>query len=302
MEKRLGRGLGSLLGSGAAAEPEQEAARSGEGELELSLIEIRPNPHQPREVFDTEGLEELRDSIRNHGVLQPVVVRRAADGYELVAGERRWRAARLAGLQAIPARIREDVTDEDMLELALVENVQRRDLDALEKARGYRRMMDRLSLTQAQVAEKVGLKRATVTNHLRLLELGQEAQEALTAGLISMGHARALLSETDPERAQATLESIVRDGLSVRATEARVRGEEPSKGPTEKKKGDGDAGAVEAQVEPWVSDLQRRMQIHLGTRVQLQNKEGFKGRIVIEFYGREDLDRLITLLAPEEEL
>jgi len=290
------------LGSGAAAEPEQEAARSGEGELELSLIEIRPNPHQPREVFDTEGLEELRDSIRNHGVLQPVVVRRAADGYELVAGERRWRAARLAGLQAIPARIREDVTDEDMLELALVENVQRRDLDALEKARGYRRMMDRLSLTQAQVAEKVGLKRATVTNHLRLLELGQEAQEALTAGLISMGHARALLSETDPERAQATLESIVRDGLSVRATEARVRGEEPSKGPTEKKKGDGDAGAVEAQVEPWVSDLQRRMQIHLGTRVQLQNKEGFKGRIVIEFYGREDLDRLITLLAPEEEL
>ena len=302
MEKRLGRGLGSLLGSGAAAEPEQEAARSGEGELELSLIEIRPNPHQPREVFDTEGLEELRDSIRNHGVLQPVVVRRAADGYELVAGERRWRAARLAGLQAIPARIREDVTDEDMLELALVENVQRRDLDALEKARGYSRMMDRLSLTQAQVAEKVGLKRATVTNHLRLLELGQEAQEALTAGLISMGHARALLSETDPERAQATLESIVRDGLSVRATEARVRGEEPSKGPTEKKKGDGDAGAVEAQVEPWVSDLQRRMQIHLGTRVQLQNKEGFKGRIVIEFYGREDLDRLITLLAPEEEL
>jgi ParB family chromosome partitioning protein len=303
LEKRLGRGLSSLLGGSGPAD--KGGAGTGDSHVgsEIPVIEIRPNPHQPREAFDTEGLEELRDSIRTHGVLQAVILRRAPDGYELIAGERRWRAARLAGKETIPAVVREDVSEEDMLELALVENVQRRDLDALEKARGYRRMMERLGLTQAQVAKKVGLKRATVSNHIRLLELGTDAQEALAGGLISMGHARALLGESDPEKARATLESIVRDGLSVRATEARVRGAQPSKGTA----GAGGAGKKgreeeEPKQEPWAIDLQRQMQIHLGTKVKLQSREGFKGRIVIEFYGREDLDRLVEVLAPKEGL
>lgn len=274
---------------------------------EIAVLEIRPNPHQPRKTFDPEGLEELRDSIRNHGLLQPVVVRRSADGYELIAGERRWRAARLAGLDRVPALIKEDVSDGDMLELALVENVQRRDLDALEKARGYQRLMEHLSLTQDQVAQKVGLKRATVANHLRLLDLPEDLQGALTRGLITMGHARALLGVEGEEAQAALLGVIVRDGLSVRQTEARVRGASTA----DSTAADGEsppqqraavAEPAEGPIAPWVTDLQRRMQIHLGTKVQLQNREGFKGKIVVDYYGREDLERLIELLAPQEVL
>ena len=307
MERRLGRGLGSLLGgSSPELTPEPEAPKAPDADI--AVLEIRPNPHQPRETFDPEGLEELRDSIRNHGVLQPVVVRRAADGFELIAGERRWRAARLAGLDRVPALIREEVSDEDMLELALVENVQRRDLDALEKARGYQRLMDRLRLTQDQVAQKVGLKRATVANHLRLLDLPEDLQGALTRGLITMGHARALLGLDGEEAQAALLGVIVREGLSVRQTEARVRGvaSPEAASPEESNETASASKAAPSEVEeptaPWVSDLQRRMQIHLGTKVQLQNREGFKGKIVIDYYGREDLERLIELLAPQDSL
>jgi len=288
---------GSAQGDGDGASP------TGPGsQLEVPLVEIRPNPHQPREVFDSGGLEELRDSIQNHGVLQAVVLRRADVGYELIAGERRWRASRLAGRETIPAVIREDVSDVEMLELALVENVQRRDLDALEKAHGYRGMMDRLGLTQEQVAKKVGLKRATVANHVRLLGLSEEAQKALSAGLISMGHARALLGLENPGQVKSTLEGIVREGLSVREAENRIRGlRAPSEEDSRALRTQGDRGE-KPQEDPWVTDIQKRMQIHLGTRVQLQNHEGFKGRIVIEFVGREELDRLIELLAPRGEV
>ncbi len=286
--------------------PEPEAPRAPD--VDIAVLEIRPNPHQPRDTFDPEGLEELRDSIRNHGVLQPVVVRRAAEGYELIAGERRWRAARLAGLERVPAVIRDEVSDGDMLELALVENVQRRDLDALEKARGYQRLMERLDLTQDQVAQKVGLKRATVANHLRLLDLPEDLQGALTRGLITMGHARALLGLDGQEAQAALLGVIVREGLSVRQTEARVRGASSAESvtPADSDPSGVASGTTEAVNEepmaPWVSDLQRRMQIHLGTKVQLQNREGFKGKIVIDYYGREDLERLIALLAPQDSL
>ena len=308
MERRLGRGLGSLLG-GSSPELTSEPETAPTPDAEIAVLEIRPNPHQPRETFDPEGLEELRDSIRNHGVLQPVVVRRTADGFELIAGERRWRAARLAGLERVPAVVREDVSDAAMLELALVENVQRRDLDALEKARGYRSLMERLDLTQDQVAQKVGLKRATVANHLRLLDLPEDLQGALTRGLITMGHARALLGLDDGAAQAALLGTIVRDGLSVRQTEARVRGgggaeASDADGATQSTRSTGSAGSVDAEepTAPWVSDLQRRMQIHLGTKVQLQNREGFKGKIVIDYYGRDDLERLIELLAPQDSL
>jgi len=302
--------LGSLLAGGQPeVEPEPKAA-TVPAEAEILVSEIRPNPHQPRETFEEGALEELRDSIRNHGVLQPVVVRRAESGFELIAGERRWRASKLAGLERIPAVIKEDVSDDQLLELALVENVQRRDLDVLEKAKGYRNLMDQLGLTQSAVAEKVGIQRSTVANHLRLLELPEDAQNALGAGLISMGHARALLGLKDPEAIGKALSRIVRKGLSVRQIEEHVQQIQDAQGRrTDPRKGrskDTEGSTAEAdeggQQEPWVVDLQRQMQIHLGTRVRVQNREGYKGRISIEYYGREDLDRLIAILAPREEL
>lgn len=278
------------------------------GTLVVPLDQIRPNQSQPRRTFDPASLEELRDSIQNHGVLQPIVVRRVSMGYEIIAGERRWRSARLAGLHEIPAVVREDVSDEQMLELALVENVQRQDLDALEKARGYKNMMEGLRLTQEDVAQKVGLRRATVANHLRLLELQEEAQKALSEGLITMGHARALLGLRGGEGTADLLKRIVREGLSVRDTENAVRlavsppSESTSRPSVSPSRSDEEPTLELQPAAPWIVELQRRMQIHLGTRVSLANREGYKGRIVIDYYTREDLDRLVDVLAPREDV
>jgi len=305
LEKRLGRGLGSLLGTPV---PETEGPGSTPGPVSIPIDRIRPNRFQPRKTFDPAGLEELRDSIRNHGVLQPVVVRQTPLGYELIVGERRWRGARLAGLTEIPAIVRQEVSDEDMLELALVENVQRKDLDALEKARGYQQMMEQRGLKQGEVATRVGLKRATIANHLRLLELPQEAQKALSQGLLTMGHARALLGVRDETKLADLLGRVVREGWSVRQTEATVQGVAAAatasvevKESTSRAR-EGSKGQALTPEEPWVRDLQRRMQMHLGTKVSLANGPGFVGRIVIEYYTREDLERLVALLVPREEV
>ena len=288
MERRLGKGLSSLLG-------EQEGPQNP-SELELELIE--PNPFQPRKSMDAAGLEELRDSILQHGVLQPVVVRRKNDGrYQLVAGERRWRASRLAGLKRIPALVKDRVSDDDMLELALVENVQRRDLDPLERAHGYKAMMDQLALTQDAVSVKVGLKRSTVANHLRLLELPVKGQEALAKGLISMGHARALLSLTDEVRLHSILEDVVRKDLSVREVEQLVRAANspPTSRPPEDR--------LPASTSPaWLRDLEARLRTRFASKVAVHNGEGYRGRIVIEYYNRTDLDRISGLLAPRDVL
>lgn len=289
-ERRLGRGLESLLGSSSVESPELPRT-------EVRLVEIRPNPHQPRRAFDPSALEELAASIRRHGVLQPVVLREAAPGYELISGERRLRAAKLAGLERVPAVVLREVTDEQMLELALVENVQRADLDAIEKARGYAQMVERLGLTQDQVAERVGLKRSTVANHLRLLELPDEVQRAVSEGLISMGHARALLGLEPRARLLELVERIVLEDLSVRAVEQVVRegtskagksaGEKPAKGP---------------ERPPWLVELEGRMRDHLGAKVSLVNQPGYRGKIVIEYFDQDDLERLTELLAPRPRL
>ncbi len=283
-EKRLGRGLGSLL---SESEPSDNL---------IPIDRISVNPFQPRKTFDEEGIRELTDSVRTHGILQPVVVRKTADGYELVSGERRWRAARQAGLRAIPAVVR-NVQDSEMLELALVENVQRRDLNPIERAVGFRDLQDSLELTQEQVAAKVGLKRSTVTNHLRLLELPQRVQEAITQGLITMGHARALLglpSERDILRA---MESAIRDDLSVRQTENLVRAN------SSLTPGSASAGKrPESAKAPWVVDAERRMREHLGARVQLQNLSNYHGRILIEYATKEALEGLLDKLGPKPTL
>lgn len=289
MERRLGRGLSSLLG-------EQETPHEP---TELDLEAIHPNPFQPRKTMDASGLEELRDSILQHGVLQPVVVRRLEDGrYQLIAGERRWRASRLAGLRRIPAMVKTQVTDAEMLELALVENVQRRDLDPLERAHGYKTMMEQLALTQDAVAAKVGLKRSTVANHLRLLDLPPKAQEALAKGLISMGHARALLSLAEEGRLNAILEQTVRGDLSVREVERLVR-EANVPPPTRQSHSD---KLPAPPVPAWLRELESRIRARFASKVTIQNGEGYRGKIVIDYFNRTDLDRICEILAPKDVL
>lgn len=256
----------------------------------LDVAAVRRNPDQPRTTFDSAALEELQDSIRRHGVLQPICVRRAGDGYEIVSGERRWRAARSAGLVKIPAVVRDDISDEISLELAIVENVQRQDLDPLEKARGYQALMERVGLTQEQVAERVGIARASVTNHLRILDLPSEAQEALAGGMISMGHAKALLGIKPKKAVLAALGKVVRGDLSVRATEALV------KGTTEV------ARRAATEAEPWVGEMEARLREALGVRVQLKNGKGFKGSIQLDYSNREELERICDQVAPKETL
>jgi ParB family chromosome partitioning protein len=228
-------------------------------------------------------------------VVQPIVVRPREDGYEIVAGERRWRAARLAGQETIPAVVREEVSDREMLELALVENVQREDLDPIEKARGYQSLVDELGLTQEQVADRVGMQRASVANHLRLLDLPEVVQDAVSQGRIAMGHARALLGLADDASMVRMMEKAARADLSVRAVEKLVnmaRGKLPKEKPAPKT----------PSSPPWAQDIQRRIQETLGTRVRLTSDEDCRGQIVIDFYERKDLDRLIEVLAPTRQL
>lgn len=292
MERRLGKGLGSLLGSTIEADAANDR-------MEIPLAKIRPNPFQPRKEFDPAALEELKRSLLQHGLLQPVCVRPAGDGYELIAGERRWRASRLAGLESIPAIVREGVGDGDMLELALVENIQRRDLGVLEKAQGYREMMDRLGLTQEAVADKVGLKRATVANHLRLLELPEAAREALERELITMGHARALLGLQKPAAVLSGLSATVRKGWSVRQLEEWVRGQRESAGEAGEAR---EATRTIVPRAPWIAEMERRIREQLGVRVTIRNRPGYRGEITLEYCDRAELDRLCECLAPPDEL
>ncbi len=285
MERRLGRGLGSLLG---------ELPAPGDL-LELDLDRIRPNPFQPRRSFEPGALEELRQSIQAHGILQPVVVRRAVEGecYELISGERRWRAAKLAGLRTIPATLRPETSNQEMLELALVENLQRSDLDPLERARGFKALMETLQITQEAVAAKVGLKRSSVANHLRLLELPEAAQRAVSAGMVNMGHARALLGLSDERAIMKLLEQAVREDLSVREVERRVKhASEPNPGSLK-------PASIPAAPPAWAVDLERRLREVLGTKVTLQVAGKSSGRIVIEYFDRPGLDRICDRILPK---
>lgn len=293
MERRLGRGLGSLLGGGASAA--LEAAKEGPTQ-EIPLDRIVPNPKQPRKVFDVAHLEELVASIQRHGVLQPIVVRPKGDHFELVSGERRTRASQMAGKASIPAVVRNDIADDQMLELALVENVQRQDLDPIERALAFREMMQTLGLTQEMVADMVGLKRSTVANFIRLLDLPETIQSAIQQGLISMGHAKAMLALPSADAQLGLLNRVVREELSVRQTEKAVADASRPSASGSHTQGD----KLMPAVAPWITDLETRMRERLGTKVSLQNQPGFKGQIVIEYYNRADLERLLQVLAPKE--
>jgi ParB family chromosome partitioning protein len=282
----LGRGLGSLIPS-----VERDAVRET-GIAELPVQEIRPNPRQPRHRVEPGELSELMASIREHGVIQPVVVTRSPDGsgYVLIAGERRWMAATRAGLERIPAVIKE-ATPEEMLELALVENVQRADLNPLEEAAAYQQLVNEFGLTQEQVAQRVGRNRSTVANSIRLLGLPERVQEALAKGEISEGHARALLGARDPAEVLGLFEYVLRRQLSVRQTEELVR---------RQRQGliDGPAPAhpIEDPEARRIEELFRRA---LGTRVEVV-RGGSGGRLIIHYYNEEQLQAIYESLARSE--
>jgi ParB family chromosome partitioning protein len=284
-EKRsaLGRGLSALIPDAASAPPPR-AERDPARPVELDLDMLTPNPRQPRTQMDEARLEDLAQSIRANGVIQPVLVRPVGERYEIVAGERRWRAAQRAGLLKVPVTIR-DIPDEKLLEVALIENIQRENLNPIEEAQAYRRLVDELRLSQDAVAAAVGKDRATIANAMRLLKLPAEVRNDVSAGALSMGHARALLALPDEAAQRRVARDVVARGISVRETEALVRRElappaEPADGP---------------RVDPNTRAAEEKMRIALGTRVKIVRK-GTGGRIEVEFKNEAELDRLYGVL------
>lgn len=289
----LGRGLASLIPthSGSysrSSVPEGDEGGMGAEFVRVDLSKIERNPYQPRADFSPDALDELKQSIKEKGVIQPITVRRIPEGYQLITGERRVRAAREAGLATIPAYVIEIGSEEEMLELALIENLQREQLNPIEIAISYRRLMDECGLTQEEVSQTIGKDRSTVTNFLRLLKLPEEIQVAVRHGDISGGHARALVALDDRGRQMKIFRKILAKGLSVRETEQLARNGS-QKAPRQAAKARSGNTATLSSVE----DRLRRL---LGTRVHVRSLQGGKGEIVIEYYSDEDLDRLIEVL------
>lgn len=272
--------------SSFAVKPEQE--EPAQTELELKVSEIEPNQDQPRKAFDQEQLEELADSIRKYGVLQPLLVQKKGESYEIIAGERRWRAAKLAGLKTIPVVIRE-YSPQQAMEIALIENVQREDLNPIEEARAYQRLMQEFSLKQEEIAERVSKNRTTITNSMRLLNLASEVQQMLVEGRIASGHARALLAVADPYQQLELAKKVEAERMSVREVEKAVKllGKEKK----EKKK-----TQVDEAVELVFQDMENRMKTVMGTKVNISRKDKSKGKIEIEYYSEAELERLVELI------
>jgi len=270
----LGRGLAALIPAATS--------HSAKDILNVDISRIARDPKQPRQHFDAQGLEELAQSIREQGVLQPILLRRAGDGYTLIAGERRWRAAQRAGLHEIPALVK-DLGEAAAFAVALVENLQREDLTPLEEAEGYRRLIDEYGLTQEDLAQRLGRERSTIANILRLLKLPEEVRAELATGTLTMGHARALLGLPDPGTMLELAREVVAKRLSVRQTEARVRatGTKPAKAPRSE--------------SPNVRHLRESLQRALGARVTVHER-GSGGSVEIHYLNLDELDRIVERL------
>src|SRR5437868_10737288 len=275
----LGRGLGALIPGGSPSERK--------GVMNLGIEEIRPDRSQPRRHFDEAHIEELAESIRSKGVLLPLIVRRDGEGYVLVAGERRWRAAQKAGLRELPVMVR-DVAEPEAFELALIENIQREDLNAVEEAEAYQRLIEHHGLTQEELAQRVGKDRSTIANAIRLLRLPDSIKEAVASGDLSMGHARALLGLTDDGDLRKAAEKVMREDLSVRQVEKLVQA---LKGKRAQRTHRGDGTA---QLRHLVEKLQRK----LGAKVDLRDRGG-SGAIEIRYASQAELDRIISAILGE---
>src|SRR5918911_1604652 len=284
----LGRGLSALLSDSTAA--------ASEDFLEIDIDLIEPSSAQPRTHFDEGRLEELAQSIRSNGIVQPILVRRRGARYQLIAGERRWRAAQRAGLQRIPAVVRE-IPEDKMLELALIENIQRQELNAIEEAHAYKRLIETLGLTQEMVAQRVGRDRSFITNYLRLLRLPEDVQRLLEEEKISMGHARALLGVDDSDIQRRVARNVIEQSLSVRETERAIKRIIAGASPTAATQPPPDRD--DANIRAAETKLRRR----LGTQVRvLPSQTGTGGKIEIEYYNDNDLDRIYQILHGSQEL
>lgn len=296
MSKRaLGRGIEALIGQDdEAARPSQELEKDI---TTLPLRKIRPNPDQPRKHFDEDALRELTESVRSQGLIQPIVVDQESEEglYTIVAGERRFRAARMAGLSEIPVIIR-SFTREEQLEIALVENIQREDLNPIEEAEAYRQLMDAFNLSQDGVAKKVGKKRSTVANSLRLLKLPEEMRESLVTGELSAGHARAILSVINPADQRILYGRILKEGLSVRETEDQAGALNKGMRATGRKE-----DHPQVQRAPEIRDIEEKFLNALGTKVSVRGSLK-KGKIEIAYYSMDDLERLYDIISNRDTL
>jgi ParB family transcriptional regulator, chromosome partitioning protein len=284
MEHRaLGKGLNALI-------PETDIEK-GSRVMILNVSQLRPNPFQPREQFSPEEMEELVGSIKEKGIIQPVLVRSRPDGYELIAGERRLRAARMLGLQEIPAIVK-DVDDKDSLELALIENIQRQNLNAIEEARAYQYLIDKFQMSQDELSQVLGKARVSVTNVLRLLKLPAEIQDEIKNGRITFGHGKALLEVADENKQRFLTQVAISKSLSVRELESLIKNLRPRKSKLTVKVG---------SIDPVVAVLENELQQALATKVRVVKKKK-RGHIVIEFYSQEDLERIVDKLRGETKL
>lgn len=272
----LGKGLGALI-------PDIEVT-SEDTVVEVNINEIEPNAGQPRKKFDEDKLQELAESIKEHGVVQPVIVKKDGDFYKLIAGERRWRAARMAGLKTIPA-IAKDFTDNEIMEISLIENIQREDLNPMEEAEAYKRLMDEFKMTQEKIAEKIGKSRPAIANTMRLINLDDRVKGYVIDGVLSGGHARALVNIDQKDLQYEVAKKIIDNNFNVRQTEKLIKKLLLSK----------ILDPAKAKSNPYIEDIQKRMENALGTKVNISHGKR-KGKIEIEYYTYKDLERILELL------
>ena len=281
----LGKGLDSLIPK-AIMEPSKQEKEEKKPETLVKITMVEPNGGQPRKNFDEDSLMELAESIRQFGLLQPILVQDKKDHYEIIAGERRWRAAKIAGLKEIPVIIKE-LTDQEVVEISLIENIQRENLNPIEEAQAYKRLLTEFNLKQDEVAERVSKSRTAVTNSMRLLKLCDEVQQMVVSEMLTTGHARALLAIEDPEEQYRIAQKVFDEKLSVREVEKLVKNLNK---PERKKKKENESLTAVYQ------SLEERLKETLGRKVSISSRENGNGKIEIEFYGHEDLDRLMEYL------
>lgn len=298
VSRGLGKGLDSLIPMGSVSsekkadskEENKESKDSKATETVVKITQVEPNREQPRKNFDEDALQELADSIKQFGLLQPILVQDRKTHYEIIAGERRWRAAKLAGLKEVPVIIR-DYTDQEIVEISLIENIQREDLNPIEEAQAYKRLLTEFNLKQDEVAERVSKSRTAVTNSMRLLKLCDEVQQMIIDDMLSTGHARALISIEDPEQQYMIAQKIFDEKLSVREVEKLVKDlNKPEKPKKESNKEDKSLDIIYEAIE-------EKLKQSLGTKVEISSKGNGAGKLEIEFYNHDDLDRIIELLS-----
>ena len=292
LKRGLGKGLDSLIPTNVMMESEVKYAtvstasspeEEKDGTLMVKLSKVEPNREQPRKNFDEDSLQELAESLKQFGMLQPILVQNRGDYYEIIAGERRWRAAKIAGLKEVPVIVRE-LTDQEIVEISLIENIQREDLNPIEEAQAYKRLLTEFHLKQDEVAERVSKSRTAVTNSMRLLKLCDEVQKMVVDDMISTGHARALISIEDPEEQYLIAQKIFDEKLSVREVEKLVKDlHKPPKPPKEENK----------TLQAIYQEISERLKQSLSTKVSVSAKQNGAGKIEIEFYNHEDLERLL---------